>query len=95
MVWFLKGLKAGNNCHSSSSLRRLALTEESVVVTAPISAPLAPLGHAGSLATTSTSSSGSCDASSPLAKQQQMMLERMRRRSLPAMHLSEQRSSLM
>jgi hypothetical protein len=94
MVWFLKGLKASNKCRSSSSLRRLALNEESVVVPAPISAPLAPLSYASSLATTSTSSNGSCDAASPLAEQQQTMRDRLRLRSLPAMHLSEQRSSL-
>jgi hypothetical protein len=95
MVWFFKGLKASNKCHSSSSLRRLALMEESVVVAAPISAPLARSSHAGSLATTSSNSNGSCDASSPLAEQQQVMRDRLRRRSLPTMHLSEQRTSFM
>jgi hypothetical protein len=96
MVWFLKGLKASNKCHSSSSLRRLALTEESVVVPAPITAPLASVSQAGSLATTSCSSNGSCDVSSPFAEQQQQQQTRdhLRRRSLPAMHLLEQRSSL-
>jgi hypothetical protein len=96
MVWFLKGLKASTKCHSSSSLRRLALTEESAVVQAPISAPLASVSQAGSLATTSCSSNGSCDAVSPFAEQQQLQQSRnpLRRRSLPAMHLLEQRSSL-
>uniref|UniRef100_A0A383VH47 Uncharacterized protein n=1 Tax=Tetradesmus obliquus TaxID=3088 RepID=A0A383VH47_TETOB len=96
MVWFFKSLKASGKCHSSSSMRRLALTEEFVAVPAPITAPLAAVSQAASLATTSCSSNDSCDAISPFAEQQQLQQarDRLRRRSLPAMHLLEERSSL-
>lgn len=96
MVWFFKSLKASGKCASSSSMRRLALTEESVAVPAPITAPLAAVSQAASLATTSCSSNDSCDVISPFAEQQQLQQarDRLRRRSLPAMHLLEERSSL-